>query len=395
MHVDAETISSSNPWEKLDDAMVERLFLLIPISEIFAHCQFVSKRWNSVIHSPTFSIVSKRPPWFIIFDVANSNCLVYDMEVSDYRRPCFIDNFRIPTELGGKLGHPFASSGGLVCFFGPSEIENLIVCNPFRGLVRSLPKFCVTKKEYVRGIAIHALGSNYKVFIVHGIWPDLGMNFFSSEDKEGNWIQLPLNNLKQVYESMSLLQREVLNDDNDLVQFKGVTSLGKEGQILVYFIILKGIILCFDTLKYTICKYPRLLGREFVAIDMAVCCGKVYLVVLMEPLVGISTSTSHVEIPRRTLRIWEFADESREWKHTSAMPSNMCQEYDIEAHLICAGHDDYIMVCINSTHDNIFHQILLYNIKKNTWSELVPDFDDDNLRIVWGYCFKPDIDAKV
>ncbi|XP_026444529.1 uncharacterized protein LOC113344537 [Papaver somniferum] len=359
MHVDAETISTSNPWEKLDDAMVERLFLLIPISEIFAHCQFVSKRWNSVIHSPTFSIVSKRPPWFIIFDVANSNCLFYDLEVSDYRRPCFIDNFRIPTELGGKLGHPFASSGGLVCFFGPSEIENLIVYNPFRGLVRSLPKFLVTKKEYVRGIAIHALGSNYKVFIVHGVWPDLGTNFFSSEDKEG------------------------------------VTSLGKEGQILVYFIILKGIILCFDTLKYTICKYPRLLGREFVAIDMDVCCGKVYLVVLMEPLVGISTSTSHVEIPRRTLCIWEFVDESREWKHTSAMPSNMCQEYDIEAHLICAGHDDYIMVCINSTHDNIFHQILLYNIKKNTWSELVPDFDDDNLRIVWGFCFKPDIDAKV
>ncbi|OVA10402.1 hypothetical protein BVC80_911g3 [Macleaya cordata] len=392
---DNSSVLDINPWNKLDDVMVECVLAKFSISDIFFNCQVVCKRWSSVIHSPTFSIariqLSDRCPWFLIFDIVSSAYVAYDTEVCDWRRPRV--QYSKPFEIAGKQpGHPFVASAGLVCFF-QSGTGSLIVCNPFLGLVRSLPVLCMPNNDYVRGFALHVSGPNYKVFVTYGRWPNLGMKVFSSEEKKASWVELPLRGLKNEYESWPLLQREMINNDNHLVQMKGVTVTGNEGQVLVFFLILNGILVCFDTRKGTFLMYPRLLEREHISADLVECGGRVFLVVLMEPVLGQPSSST---TERRTLRVWVFNNEKAEWKHISAMPTNMSKDYDFEAQIICSGYGNYIMACVNSIQDNYFNQVVVYNIQKNTWVELSPYFDDSNrLRIVWAYCFMPDFETKV
>ncbi|OUZ99238.1 F-box domain [Macleaya cordata] len=372
-----------NPWNKLDDEMVETVLAQLPTLDIFC-CQFVCKRWNSIVHSPTFPIASQqlfdRRPWFIIFNKAPPACVVYDMEVFDWR-PRF--KLLLPAEIRGKPCRPAVASAGLLCFSSATTCS-LIVCNPFTGLVRLLPRMRTRTNTNGSGIAMYVSpgSKNYKVFVAFGKWPKMRMKVFSSGKKKASWMELSMRLLKDEYGEWSLWD-------------KGVTVMGNEGKVLVYYLTLNGILVCFDTQKGTIFLCPRLLEREHIfTMDLVECGGRVFIVVLMEAIESSFSTT-------RTLHVWEFDNKKAEWEHIAAMPPNMSQDYyDVGTLITCSGQGNYIMVCVNSIiDDTYFNHVVIYNIKKNTWVELSTCFDnfdgDDHIKVLCPYAFKPEMEAKV
>ncbi|OVA07576.1 F-box domain [Macleaya cordata] len=282
---------SSNPWNKLDDVMVETLLAQLPTIEIL-RCQFVCKRWRTIIHSsPTFSITSKQlfnsrgRPWFFMFNSSSSSstCVVYDMEVSDWRHV----HLQIPTTTRHQKKkkvtnkkkqktRPVASSGGLICF-RTGYYSSLIVKNPLTGASLTLPK--VKTHGELRGIAMHASKSesggsnnnNYKIFVLFGHWRALVLKVYSwssssssSEDQDHHhhyqdeaaaannyWKELPAREVIINECTREWWPREYTFDPqyDDIDEMVGVTTLGYEGQILVHYLDTSlGILLCFDTL---------------------------------------------------------------------------------------------------------------------------------------------------
>ncbi|OVA10280.1 F-box domain [Macleaya cordata] len=388
-----------NPWNKLNDVMVETVLAQLPTMDIL-RCRSVCKRWNSIIHSPTFSIASNqlfdRRPWFIIMNITSRTYVVYDTEVLDLRR------VQLPiTSIVIRDQHlPFLASSGLVFFWSTTDKYSFSVCNPITGSVHFLPRLCLTssntttKYELVAGVAMHVWGgrgsNNYKVFVAFGKWPNVGMKVFSSENKKAAWMELPLGKLIDGYESWPVSQREIIKENLFYgVSAKGVTVIGNEGQVLVHYIISSGILICFDTQKCTICVSPRLpLQRHDCGMELVECGGRVLVVVFMEAVESLAT---------RTLRVWEFDNEKVVWKNIGAMPLHMTQayHYDTLMNVPCSGYGEYIMVCLNSGFKNHFNQVVIYNIKENSWVELSPQFDYIHYKFVIPYSFKPDIEAQV
>ncbi|KAI3891264.1 hypothetical protein MKX03_033160 [Papaver bracteatum] len=369
-----------NPWNMLSDEMVETVLAQLPTLD-FCRCRFVCKRWSSIINSPTFQTTSHqifdRRPWFLIFNKQPASVSVYDMEICDWRAHLKLP---LPTEIRKKPCIPVVSSGGLMCF--QSIANSYVVCNPFTGSVRSLPRFRLSKKFRGGWIAMHVpQGSNsYKLFVVCGTWPDMVMKVFSSSEKRATWKSLSLRLLTEEHGSWSIWDR-------------GVTVTGKEQQILAYYLTLDGNLVCIDTEKCTIAIYSKLLeGDNFFKMDLVECGGRVFVVVLMETD-GASIST------KRTLHVWEFDTESATWKQTSAMPANMSKDYyNNEALITCSGHSEHIMICVNSINGvTSFNHVVIYNIKENTWIDLSPRFGDYNadVTVLLPHSFKPDIKASV
>ncbi|KAI3974056.1 hypothetical protein MKX01_026453 [Papaver californicum] len=328
----------------------------------FCRCRFVCKRWSSIINSPTFQTTSHqifdRRPWFLIFNKQPASVLVYDMEICDCRARLKLP---LPTEIKKKPCIPVVSSGGLMCF--QSIANSYVVCNPFTGSVRSLPRFRLIKKFRGGWIAMHIpQGCNsYKLFVVCGTWPDMVMKVFSSAEKRASW--------------------------------KSVTVTVNEQQVLVYYLTLDGNLVCIDTEKCTIAIYPKILeGDNFFTMDLVECGGRVFVVVLME------TDGASISM-KRTLHVWEFDTESAAWKQTAAMPENMSKDYyNNEALITCSGHGEHIMICVNSIiEDTSFNHVVIYNIKENTWIDLSPSFGDYNadVKVLLPHSFKPDIQASV
>ncbi|MCL7039952.1 hypothetical protein MKW94_000088 [Papaver nudicaule] len=369
-----------NPWNMLSDEMVETVLALLPTLD-FYRCQFVCKRWSSIINSPTFETASheifNRRPWFLIFNKLPASVLVYDMEICDWRTRL---KLLLPTQIRKKPCIPVVSSGGLMCF--QSVANSYVVCNPFTGSVRSLPRFRLSKKFRGGWIAMHVpQGSNsYKLFLVCGTWPDMVMKVFSPGEKRAMWKSLSLKLLTKEHEPWSIWDR-------------GVTVIGNEQQILLYYLTLDGNLVCIDTEKCTIAIYSRLLeGDNFFTMDLVECGGRVFVAVLMETG-GMSSSM------KRMLHVWEFDIESAAWKQTSVLPANLSKDYyNNEALITCSGHGEYIMICVNSIiEDTSFNHVVIYNLKENTWTDLSPcsgDFTGD-VKVLLPYSFKPDIKARV
>ncbi|OVA07575.1 F-box domain [Macleaya cordata] len=421
-----EDNNNNNPWNKLDDVMVETLLARLPTIEIL-RCQFVCKRWRSIIHcSTTFSITSNqlfnpRGPWFFMFNSSSSSstCVVYDMEVSDWRHV----HLQLPTtpyqEDEFIITRPVASGGGLICFSSSgTDYYSFILKNPLTGVSYSLP----TVKTYGqrRGMAMHVSksesgsGSNYKIFVVFGDWHALFLQVFSLSEEEEEEEE---EDHQEAANWKELLPREVAIDFDApwwpynaiewnvaVDEMVGVTTLGNEGQILVHYLNkIIGILICFDTLKGTFFTSPRLVTYPQL-MDLVECGGRVFTVILIK------------EYKYTTLYIWEFDYEKAEcWKLITDMPLKwwkgtevLAQGYhyiqedytDFKFDLNCSGHGDYIMVCLNcSCLIDIGHlnHIQMYNIKENTWAELPQCLDPDDSTRIWfaPYCFEPKIGAKV
>ncbi|KAI3986721.1 hypothetical protein MKX01_014259, partial [Papaver californicum] len=150
-----------NQWDKLHNDIVEMLLGLLPTEDIF-WCQMVSKTWYTILHSASFHLTSsqlfERCPWFLLVNTENS--YVDDMEIG-YWTP-------IKLKLPKERCVPIAGSGGLV-FFVSETNNSLHMCNPYTGMVRTLPSFDSTAVDSIKGIAMHysLSGLQYKVFVVY------------------------------------------------------------------------------------------------------------------------------------------------------------------------------------------------------------------------------------
>ncbi|OVA06920.1 hypothetical protein BVC80_1735g25 [Macleaya cordata] len=178
-----------------------------------------------------------------------------------------------------------------------------------------------------------------------------------SNYKEKAWIDLPTRELIDG-DILYPVHRITNIDTSASIRLNGVTTIGNEGQVLVHYL------LCFDTHKGTIlmCTRLPLPPGVYPDVDLVECAGRVFVVVLME------------EDDTATLCVWEFHHEKSEWKKIATMPPHISDDYyNSSVHITCAGHGDYIMVCLNVFWSNstYYNNMMMYNIKKNSWIEVM------------------------
>ncbi|KAI3941493.1 hypothetical protein MKW98_022500 [Papaver atlanticum] len=363
---------TKNQWDKLPNDMLERLLGLLPTEEIL-WCQMVSKTWYTILHSASFHSTSnqlfERCPWFLLGNAEES--YVYSMETGDLN-PI---KLKLPKE---RFVVPIAGSGGLVCFVSKFD-DSSCMCNPYTGMVRTLPCFDSTGIDSTKGIAMHysSSGLQYKVFVLYG---NMQVKVFSSLEQEKAWIELPA---AREYTSSGNWWR---NDLPPIIGKKGITVDGSEGQILVYYLLQNITLICFNEEKGTISVCPQLSFGEKVQVrpvGLGECGGRVSAVIATRG---------------RRIDIWEFDyKQTGEWSRISST-STKISTFSRVCEISCTGNGDYIMVYmlnIIRTRPRAVddYSLLIYNIKTDTWKNL--DTLLPNRKVLLPCAFKPDIRARV
>ncbi|XP_026435807.1 F-box only protein 13-like isoform X1 [Papaver somniferum] len=251
---------TKNQWDKLPNDMVQTLLGLLPTEDIF-WCQMVSKTWYTILHSASFHLTSnqlfERCLWFLLVNVKDS--YVYNMETGDLN-PI---KLKLPKE---RCVVPIAGSGGLVCFV--SKFDNSsYMCNPYTGMIRTLPCFDSNVIDSTKGVAMNysSSGLQYEVFVLYG---NMQVKVFSSLEQEKAWIELPA---AREYTSSG----NWWINDVPIIGKKGITVNGSEGQILV---LQNSTLICFNEEKGTISVCPQLsLGEkvQVLPVGLVECGGRV------------------------------------------------------------------------------------------------------------------------
>ncbi|KAI3940275.1 hypothetical protein MKW92_043655, partial [Papaver armeniacum] len=356
---------TKNQWDKLPNDMVETLLGLLPTEDIF-WCQMVNKTWYTILHSASFHLPSnqlfERCPWFLLANVADS--YEYNMETGDLN-PI---KLKLPKE---RCVVPIAGSGGLVCFV--SKFDNSsYMCNPYTGMIRTLPSFDSTVIDSTKGVAMNysSSGLQYKVFVLYG---NMQVKVFSCLEQEKAWIEVPA---AQEYTSSG----NWWINDVPIIGKKGITVNGSEGQTLVYYLLQNSMLICFNEERGTISVCPQLsLGEkvQVLPVGLVECGGRVLAMISKRG---------------RQIDIWEFDyKQTGEWSRISSTSTKM-STFSRVCQINCTGNGDYIMVYMFNliqTRPRAIDDLslLIYNIKTDT---LLP-----GRKVLLPCAFRPDIRARV
>ncbi|KAF6149137.1 hypothetical protein GIB67_025993 [Kingdonia uniflora] len=361
-------------WSRLDSDIAETILARLPVADYFGF-QFVSKRERSLILSPTFRTVStqlfERRPWFLMLDADSSCDMVYDTEVEGWRHM----KLPIPKDVvTGNSATPVGASGSLMCF--KSDNDTATLCNLLTGLKREISGFTIDCNT--EAVAMHTIETSYDVYIIFRQSSSLALKVFSSV--KNTWTEILLEQTGKSRPTHHVMEWSAVNE------LMGVTSIGSSGQVMVHYISSRGRVVGCDTSTRIAFTYPDVPIRENCSLDLVECRDRILLVTLVCQFVT----------PR--LVVWEFSHERNKWKRIASLPKVIAKDIPREViDINCAGHDDYIMVCMKYLNYN-FSPVIRYNISDDSWVKLATCSNDRNgtvKRFVSTYAFMPRIDINL
>lgn len=376
---EVETIVKS--FDELPEDMIQTILAKLPTKDIY-HGRSVCKAWDSIITTElsfrsAFNESSNeysfhRRPWFLLLDTKNSSLelrpeAVYDMEADAPGSWCQIKiKIPVPTTrtTTTRTHNVIISSGGLMCVWSGSN--NFIVSNPFTGSSHRLPLLSNTDGDhYFKGMAMHVLPYSktsgrlsYQVFVLVAKKSDarvLRIKTYASsltDQEHGYW-------------------KEILKMDLDpskTGRISGVTTIGREKQILLYFISGDGFkAISYDIRSGTVCMTSKFLPplQSCKASQLVVCDGTLFAVILSGDIGQPVFAPNQLQIFESSGD--EIMSENAIWRHVTTMPGRIPQKYDT---ISCAGCGDYIMVyvtCASSEFATPSNYAVMFNKKEKAW----------------------------
>lgn len=385
----------------LHDDMLERVLARLPPASFF-RLRAVCRRWRVASSSPTFlaacARVPARDPWFLMLaDPDSGEVVAFDAAERSWTHRC----------RAAEGAVPVAAAGGLVLYRAP-DTGALSVANPLTGASRSLPPPPPAHGD-LQAIAMYGGGggASYRVALFSGEVPDLSMAVFdSSTDSWDGPVALAR---KSKSDESSAQDGSNSSDDDGTVyflsksgdvvatnmqrsaskQFSAVAVIPSSGDAAAptcYFLSSSGTVVAVDTARRTFAELPRVLPVYFeYSIDVVACGGAAYAVVLSDHLDTAS------------LRVWEFAAATGEWRQVAAMPPAMSHGfYGKKADINCVGHGDRLMVCVSS--GEAINGCFMCDVSTNSWEELpkyVNGHNGEATEFLAAFSFEPRIEINV
>ncbi|GAA0164624.1 hypothetical protein LIER_20216 [Lithospermum erythrorhizon] len=319
-------------WKEFPEDLFEAVIARLPIATFFQF-QSVCRKWNSLLHSQSFSHqcaqVPQTLPWFYTITHENVNTgAMYDPALKKWHHPTAP---ALPTKL---IVLPVASAGGLVCFLDIGH-RSFYVCNPLTRSFKELPARLVkvwsriavgmslTGKSASEGYKILWVGCDgeYEVY-------DSGKNDWTCPGSMPSHIKIPLSlNFRSQGVCIDKTHYFMRSDPDGIVSYDMVSGVWKQ------FIIPSPLHLSDHTL--------------------AECGGKLMLV-------GLLTKNAAT-----CVCIWELQKMTLLWKEVDRMPNIWCLEfYGKHVRMTCLGNKGLLMLSLRSRQMN---RLVTYNLSSREW----------------------------
>ncbi|KAJ6844744.1 F-box only protein 6-like [Iris pallida] len=324
-------------WKDFPEDLFEAVIARLPVATFFRF-RSVSKRWNSLLTSSSFSQhcadVPQLQPWFYTITHENiKSGAMYDPSLRKWHHPS------IPFLPSKVILLPVASASGLICFLDIGN-RNFYVCNPLTNSLKELPPRSVrvwsrvavgmvlNGNTTINGYKIVWLGCNGD----HEIY-DSVLNSWTRPGTLPSGIRLPLFlNFRSHTISICNTLYFKRADPDGILSYDVTTGIWKQ------FII----------------PSPKHLTDH----TLAECGGRIMLVGLLSK--NAATCVCVWELQRMTLL----------WKEVDRMPNVWCLEfYGKHVTMTCLGNRGLLMLSLRSRRMN---RLVTYDITKREWQK-VPD----------------------
>ncbi|KAJ6813115.1 F-box only protein 6-like [Iris pallida] len=324
-------------WKDFPEDLFEAVIARLPVAAFFRF-RSVSKRWNSLLTSSSFSQhcdeVPHLQPWFYTITHENiKSGAMYDPSSRKWHHPS------IPFLPSKMIILPVASASGLICFLDIGN-RNFYVCNPLTNSLKELPPRSVQIwSRVVVGMVLNGntMTSGYKIVWLgcngdHEIY-DSVLNSWTRPGTLPSGIRLPLYlNFRSQTVSICNTVYFMRAEPDGILSYNVTTGIWKQ------FIIPSPMHLTDHTL--------------------AECRGRIMLVGLL--------SKNAVTC----VCVWELQRMTLLWKEVDRMPNVWCLEfYGKHVQMTCLGNRGLLMLSLRSRRMN---RLVTYDITKREWQK-VPD----------------------
>ncbi|KAF5726660.1 F-box family protein [Tripterygium wilfordii] len=331
----AEEVMEEHIWKEFPTDLFEAVIARLPIASFF-HFRSVCRKWNSLLHSQSFSQhcaqVPQANPWFYTITHENVNSgAMYDPSSKKWRHPSISS---LPSKI---IILPITSAGGLVCFLDIGH-RNFFVCNPLTQSIKELPARSVKVWSRVAvGMTLNGstADAGYKI-----LWVGCDGEFEVYDSLKNSWsrpgiipsnINLPLslNFRSQAISIGSTLYFMRLNPEG-ILSYNMVTGVWKQFVIPV----------------------PLHLSDH----TLAECEGRIMLV-------GLLTKNAVTSV-----YIWELQKMTLLWKEVDRMPNIWCLDfYGKHVRMTCLGNKCLLMLSLRSRQMN---RLVTYNVITQEWIKI-------------------------
>ncbi|GER47356.1 F-box family protein [Striga asiatica] len=323
-------------WKEFPEDLFESVMARLPISSFF-HLRSVCRKWNSVVHSPSFSlehalVAQRQQPWFY-----TSGGAMYDPVSRKWR--CRRATLAAATSATkNPIVLPVASSGGLVCLLDIGH-ESFYVRNPLTGSSRELPpaRARASVRVWSRvavGMAQHPQHGGYKV-----VWVGCSGEYEVYESGRGIWahrgtvppcVRVPLGlNFGSPAACVGGALHFLRSEPDGLVIYD--VGSGAWGQVAV--------------------PLPPCSGDHALAEGGG---GRVLLV-------GLMTKNAAT-----CVCVWELERMTLLWKEVDRMPNVWCLEFygKSDVRMSCLGNKGLIMLSLRCRQVN---RLVTYDVSTREW----------------------------
>ncbi|KAI3945083.1 hypothetical protein MKW92_007663, partial [Papaver armeniacum] len=366
------------PFDNLPEDVAATILAKLPTKDIHRG-RSVCKAWNSIITTDLsfrfafneYSIYRRQ--WFLLLDTKNSSLelrpeAVYNMEGNAPGAWCQMElKIPVPTTrtTTTRTHNVVISSGGLMCVWSGSN--NFIVSNPFTGSSHRLPLLSDSDGDhYFNGMAMHVLPYSktsgrlsYQVFVLIAKKSDarvLRIKTYASsltDQEHGDWKEI--------------MKLEL--DPSKTGRIAGVTTIGREGQVLLHFITGDGSkAICYDIRSGTVCMTSKFLPplQNCKASQLVVCDGTLFAVILSGDIKQPVFAPKQLQIFESSSGD-EIMNENAVWRLVATMPRRIPQKY---VTISCAGCGDHIMIYVNCASSELStpsNYAVMFDIKEKAW----------------------------
>lgn len=217
-------------WADLPDDLIDRVIAWLPLPSFFTF-RIVCKRWNHLIHSPSFyhlcSHVPSPEPWFVASSNENYKASsAYDPVSNKWYEVKFPGANDCGNNCNGDLGHPIAAAEGLVgsCSFQDGS-EYLCVCNPMTKASTKPVQIPVSSDNFLAGMLVDKRSKAYQIVIAEcSAHTRTNLDLSDSSSSEGS-------SDKELKEAERYEVRVVLYDSREPWLWKQGSKISIEGHL--------------------------------------------------------------------------------------------------------------------------------------------------------------------